>query len=568
MRAIGLLPLYCVVVVHAQDLRWSELLTVQMAGNDILLGGSASNTDGRLAIAGGFSISASIGSQTLTKSPPGGSDGYLFVIDSTGTLLWYKQFHGQRVICGRPEVDAVGNVYISVEFTAGATYSFNGGSAGTQSWSYRYAVIKFDPLGNLVQRTVISVPNLEWPDHFGPVKMVASPSGELCVTGTFSTGTALTVNGPENSLTVTAPGGGNEPFPFILKLQASGDPAWGHAFGDGHDLFFRALDTDDAGNTYIAADLRDAPGLDLDPTSNVLTPDIGGGQDGVLFKFGPTGAFLWAKQLDANGSFLNMRALTCVPGHIYLAGDFSGQADLDPGSAVHLFSSAHHYDGFVLALDADGGFQQAHQLSGINDQQCTWVGVNAQGDLYGAGVFNDTLLFDGLHTSLTASDYQYFLLKLTPAGQLPWLATLPGASYQQPFPPPDPSFASGGSPFFYALIPITATTDVDLGPGVHLVSPVQGSMVWALIQYGSAAIVGCMDPGSMNYTPTAVVDNGTCTHPGCTDPAALNFSPTANWNDGSCHYLDPACRSDLNADGVVNVIDFGIFVSEFNTSCP
>ena len=93
-------------------------------------------------------------------------------------------------------------------------------------------------------------------------------------------------------------------------------------------------------------------------------------------------------------------------------------------------------------------------------------------------------------------------------------------------------------------------------------------MVWALIQYGSAAIVGCMDPGSMNYTPTAVVDNGTCTHPGCTDPAALNFSPTANWNDGSCHYLDPACRSDLNADGVVNVIDFGIFVSEFNTSCP
>jgi hypothetical protein len=52
------------------------------------------------------------------------------------------------------------------------------------------------------------------------------------------------------------------------------------------------------------------------------------------------------------------------------------------------------------------------------------------------------------------------------------------------------------------------------------------------------SVRGCTDPNSINYNPSAVVNDGSCIPKvyGCTDPSATNYNPAANVSDGSCVY--------------------------------
>ena len=62
--------------------------------------------------------------------------------------------------------------------------------------------------------------------------------------------------------------------------------------------------------------------------------------------------------------------------------------------------------------------------------------------------------------------------------------------------------------------------------------------------------VGCMDPSSSTYNPSATVDDGSCCVDGCTDPSATNYDPNAGCDDGSCVYpiVYPSCNTVSNAD--------------------
>lgn len=51
-------------------------------------------------------------------------------------------------------------------------------------------------------------------------------------------------------------------------------------------------------------------------------------------------------------------------------------------------------------------------------------------------------------------------------------------------------------------------------------------------------VLGCMDPFSLNYNPSATINDGNCIPIvfGCNDANATNYNPAANVNDGSCNY--------------------------------
>ena len=90
-------------------------------------------------------------------------------------------------------------------------------------------------------------------------------------------------------------------------------------------------------------------------------------------------------------------------------------------------------------------------------------------------------------------------------------------------------------------------------------------------EYTSCA--GCMDPGACNYDPTATIDDGSCEYTscaGCTDPSACNYDPTATISDGSCEYTSCAGCTDplaLNYDPSA-LIDDGSCVYPCNTNAP
>ena len=65
-------------------------------------------------------------------------------------------------------------------------------------------------------------------------------------------------------------------------------------------------------------------------------------------------------------------------------------------------------------------------------------------------------------------------------------------------------------------------------------------------------IYGCTRPTSINYDPTATVDDGSCEgiSEGCMDPTACNYNPTANYDTGDCEHC--SCVNSVRVDGCMD----------------
>jgi parallel beta-helix repeat protein len=87
---------------------------------------------------------------------------------------------------------------------------------------------------------------------------------------------------------------------------------------------------------------------------------------------------------------------------------------------------------------------------------------------------------------------------------------------------------------------------------------------------GSCLYSGCTNPLATNYCALADVDDGSCIVPvhGCTYVAAPNYNPLATVDDGSCLCEANTCTSDVDGNGVVNVSDVLLVMSEFGLVCP
>lgn len=89
----------------------------------------------------------------------------------------------------------------------------------------------------------------------------------------------------------------------------------------------------------------------------------------------------------------------------------------------------------------------------------------------------------------------------------------------------------------------------------------------------SSDVPGCTYPAALNYDPLATSDDGSCQFTvyvnGCTYPEAENYNPGANLDDQSCIFPEPemTCLGDLNADGFVNVTDFLLMLSLYDSVC-
>lgn len=85
---------------------------------------------------------------------------------------------------------------------------------------------------------------------------------------------------------------------------------------------------------------------------------------------------------------------------------------------------------------------------------------------------------------------------------------------------------------------------------------------------------GCTDPNGDNYLALYAYDDGSCVINGtplvygCTQPLSLNFNPVANVDQGCVFAPSDSCTGDLNNDGIVNVSDLGIFLSNLGSVCP
>lgn len=113
-------------------------------------------------------------------------------------------------------------------------------------------------------------------------------------------------------------------------------------------------------------------------------------------------------------------------GNVYVAAEFGGTGDLDPGPSTVQATAAGFNDLLAMKFDATGALQWSYMVGSGSTQRewCTGIVADEQGNSWMTGGYVGTVDFDpgpGVVMQSGNSTQNAFLVKLDPNGQLDWV---------------------------------------------------------------------------------------------------------------------------------------------------
>jgi len=242
--------------------------------------------------------------------------------------------------------------------------------------------------------------------------------------------------------------------------------SWIRGWGEPGTCLVSQVAVDRDGKIYVAGELRGA--VDLDPGPGVDEHVSSGDFDFYVSKFDSSGDFLWARTWGGPELEIHLNVALDGVGGVYLAGDFSGSVDFDPGTSVAEGVSNGETDIFLSKLDSDGDFVWVGTWGGEHYEFGCGVAADDSGQVYTAGTFRGAVDFDpGLGITTVSPDGNgngVFLSKLNPSGEFQWVrawggATRPGGLCDDVYLHPDGDIYVAGD--------FSDTTDFDPGDGIE-----------------------------------------------------------------------------------------------------
>ena len=275
--------------------------------------GTATDNAGNVYVVGN-----QIGAGTLTfatgvssTTAHAGSNGLIVKYNSSGQAQWARTAFSANNDNGFTSVavDALGNVYVAgilndtANFGSGAVTSVPGGLPNG-------LLVKYDANGN----TIFARSTTAGTGFSFFVDVAVDSAGNVYACGG---GDEISFDG----VTLNSPFAGNNPI--LVKFNSSGTALWGVTSStgsvDGSD--FIAVDTDLAGNVYVAGSLDGAGPVNF--PGGLVATSVGVALSGLLLKF------------DTNGNGL---AVVTSDGNIFRV------EDMNLDSAGNLYVSGHHED--------------------------------------------------------------------------------------------------------------------------------------------------------------------------------------------------------------------------------
>ncbi len=358
------------------------------------------------------------------QTSAGGADAFLIKYDRVGNVLWTRQFGSSEYDSGMAVgVDGSGNVYVAGytdgtlpgETSAGLKDVFvrKYDAAGEELWTeqfgsngeeYAYG-LTVDDDGNVfvagqTAGALTNQPSAGANDAF--VRKLDATGSEVW---THQFGTTQNDHGLDMGLDLSGnvylagvtlgglPGytnaGGRDVF--VRKLDATGDAVWTHQVGSSLADFAYAVNTDGAGNVYVAGYADGAlPGQ----TS-------AGGSDLYVHKLDDDGDVVWTRQFGTSADDLGWGGTVDANGNAYVVGAIGGTL---PDQ-----TSAGAEDAVVRAYDPDGNELWTRQFGSIGNDHANAVTVTDDGYVYVTGAAGGALP-DQTH----ALGSDVFLLKWKP----------------------------------------------------------------------------------------------------------------------------------------------------------
>jgi uncharacterized protein (DUF2249 family) len=342
------------------------------------------------------------GTQNLTSA--GGYEGFLAKYDADGNYIWAIKIGGStNDYSYAVGVDALGNSYITgffstvADFDPGAAVVNLAASGGNDIF-----LAKYDAAGNYV-----------WAKRMGggsndqSTYMAVDAAGSSYITGYF----AGTVDFDPDAGTANIASAGSNDI-FMAKYDASGNYVWAKRMGGVSldDPYGIALDG--TGNIYLAGGFLGT--ADFDPGAGVLNLVSSGTYDAFLGKYNASGDLVWATKVGGAGADFFCALTVDALGNIYTTGYFGGTSDFDPGAGTQNLTSSGGADIVLAKYDAAGNYVWAKNMGGPFDDIGFAIAVDATGNSYITGYFNNVADFDpntGVQNLTSLNSYDLFFAK-------------------------------------------------------------------------------------------------------------------------------------------------------------
>jgi hypothetical protein len=349
-----------------------------------------------------------------------------FVIDqqvpTSGDAVfeWVKSFGGAGVERGYDvETDTSGNVYTIGFFNDVIDFDPGPGVANlTPGSNYRSFLSKLDPHGNYLwaKRLTSAASNIN--------KISVDTSGNVyAITGYFS-GTLDFDPGP-GVANLTSAGGTDI---SITKFDTDGNYVWAKSIGGASNDFITSLLLDTSGNLYATGSFSGTVDFDPGPGVANLTSSTG---TYYILKIDSSGNFIWAKNNVVPIKSIGRDAL----GNLYIAGEFSGTVDFDPGPEVSNLTAVGFKNIFIYKIDSLGDFIWAKKIQGWSVEVEAFT-IDSSGNIYLSGDGTSSISVTDFDPGPGVVGFPFsnegnssrFILKLDASGDFVWVKGIYGGN--------------------------------------------------------------------------------------------------------------------------------------------
>ena len=366
LNSVGNHDIYLAEYSPTGSLVWAKDLP-NSAGSGGQANALAMDAAGNLALTGYFT-----GATNFNPGGAGGTltnatyhtDAFAAKFTPTGGFLWADKFEGAGNIQGLGiATDAAGDTVATGSYT-GATAFGATTLTGTVSAAF---VTKIDPSGNVL-----------WADGFAGTGLDTGTAVAIDASGNIYAGGTDQGTITFNATTTLTGAGGSDVY--IARLAPTGVVTWAVGFGGAATDTLGGLAVDAAGEVYGVGTFGGTAKFG----TFTMTPNGGSGSDAFIAKLDPTGAVTWADQVGGGLSDFGTAVALDAQANVYVGGEFSGQANLDPHGTAN-FSSSGGLDAFVEKLDTNGLYQWALAGGGPSSDYLTGLAVHAPNDLSAIG---------------------------------------------------------------------------------------------------------------------------------------------------------------------------------------